>query len=112
MKGKTCSWRDIRRINHILENAGRLKGEMAALTNCVDRTTLRGWKRVMEVLAVLDIQHDFGHVASSHADEIARHAPKECWPEWVESCEKNKWTVAQLRIFRSIFQPKRPTLSP
>jgi len=44
----------------------------------------------MEVLAMLDIQHDFEHIAPSHADEIARHAPRESWPEWVESCEKNK----------------------
>ena len=113
MKGKTCSWRDIRRIKHILENAGRLKGQMAALTNCADKSTVSTWRKSIAVLDAVDLsQLSLEHTQPSHAREIARHSPKESWPEWVESCEKNKWTVAQLRIFRSIFQPKRPTLSP
>jgi len=37
------------------------------------------------------------HIQPSHAVEIARPSPRESWPEWVESCEKNKWTVAELR---------------
>ena len=33
----------------------------------------------------------------THAPEIARHALKENWREWVERCEAEQWTVAELR---------------
>lgn len=95
MKGKACSWRDIRRIKHILEKKEQLKGEFAALTNCADKATLSHWRRSIEVLGFLKETPE--HTQPTHAREIARHSPKESWPEWIESCEKNKWTVAQLR---------------
>lgn len=97
MKGKACSWRDIRRIKHILTNAEKLKGEMSALTNCVEKNTVSSWRRSIEVMDSLPLECTYVHLQPSHAREIARHAPKESWPEWVGSCETNKWTVAQLR---------------
>jgi N6-adenosine-specific RNA methylase IME4 len=101
LKGKACSWRDIRRIKHILENAERLKGEMSALTNCVDKSTLSTWRRQIEVMdamtEALGPKFTYVNLSPSHAREIARHSPRESWPEWVDSCEKSRWTVAQLR---------------
>lgn len=96
MKGKACSWRDIRRIKHILANQEQLKGEMAALSNCVEKNTLSSWRRSIEVMDATS-ECTYVHLQPSHAREIARHAPRESWPEWVQSCEENKWTVAQLR---------------
>jgi hypothetical protein len=86
MKGKSCSWRDIRRIKHILENAERLKGEMSALTNCVDANTVRGWKKTIDVLDSVKSDLKIAHVQPTHARAIATLAPKQSWPEWVESC--------------------------
>lgn len=96
MKGKACSWRDIRRIKHILENQERLKGEMSALTSCVQKSTLTTWRRSIEVMSAVNCTN-MEHIQPTHAVEIARHSPRESWQEWVESCEKNQWTVAQLR---------------
>lgn len=96
MKGKACSWRDIRKIKHILENSERLKGEFAALTNCADKSTVSTWRKSIEFESTVDICQ-LQHMQPSHGREIVRHAPKEAWEEWAQSCEKNKWTVAELR---------------
>lgn len=86
----------MRKIKHILDNQERLKGEMAALSNCADKSTVSQWRRSIEVLDSCDIT-TVEHVQPSHATVIARLSPKESWPEWVASCEREKWTVAQLR---------------
>lgn len=69
---------------------------MSALTSCVDKSTVTSWRRAIDVMSVLKYT-DLEHTQPTHAREIARHSPRESWPEWVESCENNKWTVAQLR---------------
>lgn len=97
MKGKSCSWRDMRRIKHILANQEKLQGEMAALSNCVDRNTLLGWKKAISVMDSVEGDLKIAHSQPTHCRIIASLAPKESWPEWVQSCEENKWTVAQLR---------------
>jgi len=50
MKGKLCSWRDMRRIKYVLENADRLKGELSALMVCSRRTTRYDWDKTIEVM--------------------------------------------------------------
>lgn len=98
MKGKVCSWRDIRRIKRVFANPEKYPGEVAALLNCNTKQTRTAWNRTIEVMDVCGTDiGTFEHLQPSHAVEIARQSPKESWPEWVESCEKNKWTVAQLR---------------
>jgi len=97
MKGKACSWRNMRRVNHVLKNADRLKGEMAALMACSGRTTRYDWDKAIEVMEACRIS-DTKHIQPSHATEIARHVPKETWGDWVGRCEKNRWTVSELRV--------------
>jgi hypothetical protein len=97
MKGQACSWRDMRKIRHILANADRLQGEYAALMRCADKSTVSHWRRAIEVLEAVDGFH-METMQPSHAREIARHAPRETWRAWVERCESQHLTVAQLRI--------------
>lgn len=88
MKGQACSWRDMRRIKHILEHADRLKGELAALQRCNARTTQLDWQRAIEVMDVVDMSVN-RHVQPSHAVQIAQAFPKQPqeWPQWVDACE-------------------------
>lgn len=100
MKGKACSWRDIRKIKHILENMDRLKGEHDALIRCSAKNTRSNWRRTIEVMDSLAGSHmgtNLKHIQPSHAREIARLAEKEDWPQWVQDCEKTGWTVSELR---------------
>lgn len=69
---------------------------MSALTNCVGKSTASTWKRAIEVLETVQIS-ELEHVQPSHATEIAQKAPRDSWPEWVEDCEREKWTVQELR---------------
>ena len=50
MKAQACSWRDMRKIQHVLKNAERLKGEYDALMRCADKSTVSTWKKVIDVL--------------------------------------------------------------
>jgi hypothetical protein len=86
----------MRKIRHILANAERLKGEYDALIRCADKATVSRWR---QAIAVMESGCDIAtHVQPSHALEIARHAPRETWSAWVERCERQQLTVAQLRV--------------
>lgn len=99
MKAQACSWRDMRKIRHILANAERLKGEYDALIRCADKSTVSTWRKAIAVMEAVDGLHmSTEHMQPSHAREIARHAPRETWPSWVERCERQQLTVAQLRV--------------
>jgi site-specific DNA-methyltransferase (adenine-specific) len=97
MKAQACSWRDMRKIQHILANAERLKGEYDALMRCADKSTVTSWRRALEVMAACNGVHMYTHLQPSHAREIARHAPREAWSTWVERCEVERLTVPKLR---------------
>lgn len=66
VRGPACSWRDMRKIRHILANAERLKGEYDALMQCVDRTTVATWKRAIAVMDTIN-GCEISHVQPSHA---------------------------------------------
>lgn len=77
----------------------RLKGEYDALVRCADKSTLSDWRRTIEVMESvdgLDIETNLAALTPSHACELARHAPKETWPEWVQRCENERLTVSQV----------------
>jgi hypothetical protein len=97
MKGQACSWRDMRKIRHILANADRLKGEYDALMRCTTKQMRTHWRRALEVMETLN-GTDICTLTPSHATEIARLAPRETWSAWVERCERQQLTVAQLRV--------------
>jgi hypothetical protein len=89
----------MRKIRYILANHERLKGEYDALMRCADKATVSHWRRALEVLESLNgFDIETVHTQPSHATEIARHAPRETWPAWVERCERQQLTVAQLRV--------------
>ena len=96
MKGKVCSWRDMRCIKHILENPDRLKGELASLTACAGRTTWYDWEKAIGVMDSCRLS-DTVHFQPTHAREIARHAPQDEWARWAQRCETERLTVAELR---------------
>lgn len=96
MKGKACSWRQMRQVQHILKHQEKLKGQLAAVRDCSDKTTLSNWRKAIEVMDTVGISQ-LEHVQPSHALLINRHTSRESWAEWINSCETNRWTVAQLR---------------
>jgi N6-adenosine-specific RNA methylase IME4 len=96
MRGKACSWHDMRKIRRILAERERLKGEYEALMRCADRTTVSTWKRAIEVMDAVPMR-DICHTQPSHAREIARLAPRKTWATWVKRCEAEQLTVPQLR---------------
>ena len=98
MKGQACSWRDMRKIKYILANAERLKGEHDALIRCSTKQAREQWRRAIDVMESINGQVNLTVTSPTHATEIARHAPRETWPAWVERCERQQLTVAQLRV--------------
>jgi len=67
MKGQQCSWRDMRKIKHILERKEKLQGEYDALVRCVDAGTVRKWKATIEVMGALrPTTKDFKHLQPEH----------------------------------------------
>lgn len=97
MKAAACSWRDMRKVRHILANAKRLKGEAEALMRCADKATVSGWRRAIEVMEAIGSDIRTVHLRPSHAEVIARSAPRESWPRWVARCEAEQLTVPELR---------------
>ena len=53
---------------------------------------------------------DTGAYSTTHASEIARGAPKEEWPKWVEKAEKEKLTVVELK--KKLRQKSLETVKP
>jgi len=96
LKGQQCSWRDMRKIKHILARKEKLEGEHEALMKCSARTTRLAWEKAIEVMNACPIS-DKSILQPSHAVEIARLAPSEEWQQWVERCEKAELTVVKLR---------------
>jgi len=96
MKGQQCSWRDMRKIKHILANMDKLKGEYEALMRCSAKSTRSQWRDIIEVMNEVPISEP-QNILPSHCQEIARLAPRGEWPKWVASCDKEKLTVFQLR---------------
>ena len=99
MKGQACSWSDMRRIKRILDGKVKLPGASAALKRCVTGGAISNWRKAIEVMDAVQIsEHKCKHVQQSHAEEIGRRVKdRDQWAEWVKRCEKNKWTVVQLR---------------
>jgi N6-adenosine-specific RNA methylase IME4 len=88
----------MRKIQHILANAERLKGEYDALMRCADKVTVSNWRRAIEVMGALDGSlKGTTHIQPTHAREIARNSPRENWGAWVERCEAEQLTVPALR---------------
>ena len=93
-KSHACSWRDMRRIQHILARQEKLRGEYTALMRCSDKRTRNDWKRSLEVLdACNGLVNQTEHLQPTHATVIARGAPREDWPAWVARCEAERWTI-------------------
>ena len=98
MKGKACSWRDMRKIRAILSKKEKLKGEYEALMNCSSEGTGTRWDRVIDLMEAVEKNITvFFHMQPTHAVEIARGASRDKWLQWVQSCEDGKWTVKELR---------------
>src|SRR5437762_10705349 len=97
MKGKACSWADMRKIKKILAEKDRLEGQYAALIRCAKQPTRSAWGRIGEIMeAVSDIGST--KLQPAHALEIARGVrDKASWAWWVQRCDRERWTVKQLR---------------
>jgi len=100
MKGQQCSWRDMRKIKHILANVEKLKGEYDALMRCSAKSTRSEWGNIIEVMDEVRLSEP-QHIQPTHFREIHRFSDKLNWQQWVEKCEKgnkgNGLTVVQLR---------------
>src|SRR6267142_1446570 len=97
MKGQACSWSDLRRVKKILAEQAKLKGAYASLMRCVSKTAISASRRAIEVMEAVPISA-LRHVFPSHATEIGRQVKdREQWGHWIKRCEKEKWTVVQLR---------------
>jgi N6-adenosine-specific RNA methylase IME4 len=96
VKGQACSWQDMRKIRHILANMERLRGQYDALTRCVNKSSVSNWRRAIEVMEAVQLI-ELRRFQPTHAMEVARRSPREDWPTWVERCEREGWTVVELR---------------
>ena len=67
---------------------GPSKGEYEALMRCADKSTVSKWRKAGEVMDSVSISK-LEHVQPAHAYDIARLAPREAWPSWVERCEQD-----------------------
>lgn len=111
MKGVRCSWVDMQAIRQALANGER--GDQARLEHmrCVDHSTIATWKAACDVMEAIEGKCDLSHISSfqpTHAREIARafrkthgkewtEEVKEQVAEWVDRCEAERLTVADLR---------------
>jgi N6-adenosine-specific RNA methylase IME4 len=96
MKAQACSWQDMRKIQYILANVDRLKGQYEALMRCAAKGTVSDWRRALDVMQTLH-GSDIRTVQPSHATLIGRYTPEDQWQDWIARCETHKWTVAELR---------------
>jgi hypothetical protein len=87
----------MRKIRHILANGEKVKGERAVLMRCVTKSAISNWRRSIELMNAVQIS-ELEHVHPSHAEVIARHAQPEEWAKLVKRCEREQWTVAELRM--------------
>jgi hypothetical protein len=88
----------MRKIQKILAGEG-LPGEYGPLVDCVSPGAVSNWRTALKVMDAIQIsEKKFKHVQHSHAEEIGRRVkdPGQ-WGHWVKKCEKEKWTVVQLR---------------
>lgn len=108
MKGQACSWQDMRKIQHILANMTRLKGEYEALMRCADKSTVSKWRKVGQVMDAVSISK-LQHVQPAHFYDIGRLATPDTWNDWVQRCEIDRLAVVELRqaIRRHKPQPAR-----
>lgn len=57
----------------------------------------RLWKRSIRVMESCDIATDKTHIQPYHALHIERHIPESDWQHWVDECEKEGWSVKDLK---------------
>lgn len=96
MKGKACSLADLRKIQRILTQKEKLKGQYDALIRCVDKSTVSTWRKAIDVMNTVDLSQ-LEHIQPTHMREIARHATREDWQKYVDKCESEQLTVTALR---------------
>jgi 16S rRNA G966 N2-methylase RsmD len=109
VKAQKCSLQDMRKIHKILAEQDKLKGQYEALSRCGAKKTFADWELQAEVVQQVgeaDIQQ-LQHVQPSHLTVIGRGVTRSRWTEWVKRCEREKWTVPQLR--KEIKLSKKPT---
>lgn len=58
------SWRDMRKIRHILANMDKLKGQYDALMRCAPKQTRSRWMNIIQVMGVCPINGT--HVQPTH----------------------------------------------
>lgn len=113
MKGVKCSWVDMNKIREALSSVEHGDGSRLAHMRCVENSTVSTWKTVIGLLSSIDgkIQlTKYSHFQPTHGYEIARSFKKRSgksvnWDEdtknevvdWIERCEAEELTVAQLR---------------
>ena len=96
MKGQECSWADMRKVQKALKGDS-LPGVVAALKRCVSKGAISNWRRSIELMEVVQIS-ELEHVSPSHGQEIVRRVKdREQWLAWAQKCEKEEWTVVELR---------------
>jgi len=81
-KGQQCSWRDMRKIKHILANMDKLKGEYQALMKCSKRQTKESWEnaiKVMDHCQISGTDNKYKHLQPSHAVEMLRRRTNLSW---------------------------------
>lgn len=86
----------MRRIQRILAEKERLRGEYEALMRCAAKQTVSAWRRSLAVMEEVGIVNGT-RFQPTHAVEIARLAPRQEWASWVKRCEAEQLTVPQLR---------------
>ena len=96
MKGQQCSWRDMRKIKHILESMDKLQGEYDALMRCSAKSTRSEWRDIIEIMDEVRISEP-KKLQPWHLKQIHHLADRDDWQHWVNRCEKNKLSVANLR---------------
>jgi len=112
MKGQQCSWRDMRKIKHILANVEKLKGEYDALMRCSAKSTRSEWGNIIEVMNKVRISEPI-RIQPYHLLEIHRLSDEVDWQPWVIKGEKgnkgNGLTVVQLRSLLLAKESQRAT---
>jgi len=86
----------MRKIKHILANMDKLKGEYEALMRCSAKSTRSEWRDIVEVMDAVRLTEP-KHIQPTHFSHIHRLTKKNQWQHWVDTCEREGWTVPEFK---------------